>query len=407
MTLSLFEQARLDDIAFYGHEPHAAYERIRRESPVFYYEPGNFWALSKWSDIRFAGMNTELFSSEGPVFISEWRHPELFKERSKPLPDARSYFMTDPPTHKEFRQQLNPCLMPPAIAKIESTIRKTVRDALAAIPDGEVVNAVEVISTPTPVLVIADLLGVPREDHDKFVRLSNSHIALRDTDPASERGRELLAQSRELLAYMSEMQKDRATAPRDDIISFISRMTMQGEPLSPGSQALIAYQLLIAGNETIRSAISGGLLVLAQRQEQWLRLREDPGLAVPGADEVLRWTTPALHFGQIAKADIEMRDKTIRRGDFVVELFDSGNRDEEAFENGAEFDIGRKRNLHLTFAHGEHFCPGSHLARMELRIVLDELARTFRGWDLAGTPVRPASMIVNALTELPLIFHRR
>jgi cytochrome P450 len=404
MTRPLSDEARLDDIAFYGQEPHTAYTRLRREAPVFYYEPGNFWALSKWADIRFVGMSPHLFSSEGPLFISEWRYPELLQARSKPMPDTRPYFTTDPPVHAEFRRQINRCLTRKALTGIEAASRRVVQDSLKRIPDGEVVEVVEAISIPTPILVIADLLGVPRADRDHFVVWSNAHIALRDADPASERGRKLVEQSKQLLTYMSEIQKDHEQLPQDCLMAHIARITVEGQPLSPGSQALVGYELLIAGNETIRSAISGALLALVQHPDQWLRLREDPSLAVTGADEVLRWTTPAIHFGRTATADVEIRDKTIRRGEFVAQLFDAGNRDEETFEAGDCLDIGRKHNPHLSFGYGEHFCPGINLARLELQVVLEELARSFRGWELAGVPVRPPSMITNSTASLPLIF---
>jgi cholest-4-en-3-one 26-monooxygenase len=203
---------------------------------------------------------------------------------------------------------------------------------------------------------------------------------------------------------MFEIQKDHKQLPQDCLMAHIARITVEGHPLSLGSQALVGYELLIAGNETIRSAISAGLLALAQHPDQWTRLRADPSLAVTGADEVLRWTTPAIHFGRIAKVDVEIRDKTIRRGEFVAQLFDAGNRDEEVFEASASFDIGRRHNPHLAFGYGEHFCPGFNLARLELQVVLEELARSFRGWSLAGPPVRPPSMITNSTASLPLIF---
>ena len=206
----------------------------------------------------------------------------------------------------------------------------------------------------------------------------------------------------EVFAFFSKIAEERRANPTDDLASAIVHAQIDGEPID--QMGVLGYYLIVltAGHETTRNAISGGMLALMEHPEELAKLRADPSLCASAADEIVRWTTPVNHFARTATRDYELRGQTIREGQSVALFYASANRDEEVFEDPFEFRIDRNPNNHLGFGIGEHFCLGSSLARMEIRVLLEELIPRLEHIELAGKPERLASSFVGGIKHLPV-----
>jgi cytochrome P450 len=244
--------------------------------------------------------------------------------------------------------------------------------------------------------VIAELVGVPREDMADFRRWSDAMI-----DAASDFTDESLALAAELFMYVEEVVKARVTEPRDDLVSVLAHGTIDGESLDPVDINMFVMTLLVAGNETTRTHIANSLVALAEHPEQRSKVLDDVPTAV---DELLRWEAPIMSFCRTATQDTTIGDTAISEGDYVVLLYQSANRDEDVFGPTADvLDVTRSPNPHLSFGYAEHFCMGAGLARLESRLLLEELLTRWPGYALAGPVERLPSRFVRGIGTLPLV----
>ncbi|HVH19060.1 MAG TPA: cytochrome P450, partial [Myxococcota bacterium] len=256
-------------------------------------------------------------------------------------------------------------------------------------------------TVPVPMYTIADLLGVPREDRPHFKRWSDAMIAagggLRsaDTDAALV----------EMLGYFQRILEARRREPRDDLVSTLANAEIDGDRLQDPEILMFCITLLAAGNETTRNLISGGTLLLARHADERRRLLREPGLLPGAVEEMLRWWTPVQSFIRVATADTQLRGREIRAGQVVLLLYASANRDEEVWGDEADrFDVARDhtRRRHLAFGFGEHLCLGAPLARLEARVVLEELLARFPAFELAGPPEMLHSRLMHGVEKLPV-----
>jgi cytochrome P450 len=212
----------------------------------------------------------------------------------------------------------------------------------------------------------------------------------------------------EMYGFFVQCLEERRAAPRDDFMSTVAALEMDGEPLAEASQAQICFSILAAGNETTRNTISGSMVAFAEHPDQWQKLLADPSLSRSATDELLRWVTPVIHFGRRATEPVQIRDQKIADGDFVVMLYGSGNRDEEVWPDADVFDISRTgEQKHLSFGWGLHFCIGAALGRAETRVTLEALSERFSGWEIAGQLARHPSTLVNDYTHVPVVLNPR
>ena len=382
----------LDDRAFAG-DPFPAYARLRAEAPVARNAEPGFWVLSKHADVVAASTDPATFCS---------RHGILLLEIGADYATPPTMMHTDPPDHTRYRALVQPGFAPSVIRSLEPVVRARARALLAEVEPGVGRDVVAPITVPFPLQIIAELLGIPEDSWPRFYRWSESVIPGATDWPEEERE----ALQAEMITYLVGEAKARRQAPREDIISVLATAEVEGERLTDDELTMFLVQLLVAGNETSRNMLSGGLTALAEQPEQWQALREDRGLVASAVEEFLRWTTPVVYFMRTATRDVEVRGVRIRAGEPVVLLYASANRDRDEFGPSADrFDVARRPNHHMAFGFGPHFCIGAALARLEGRVLLEELLDRFVRVERAGPIERTASPVIAGINRAPLVFH--
>jgi cytochrome P450 len=394
-----------DTYADHGY-PHAAWARLRREAPIFWCAPGGdctpFWAVTKHADIARISRQPKLLQN-GPR-LAVFPEGKPTKERF-----ARHLLNMDPPEHPEYRKLASARFTPRAIQSLRPEIERIARDLLDELfaegPEGEI-DFVERVSGPLPLAVLCDLLGVPRSDWQMLFRWTNQTVGSGDPEYQAEAGsgRETASQSRlQLFQYFMQMADERRRKPADDITSVLANAKLDDGSAVPPFELLSYYFLLvIAGNETTRNAMSGGLLALIENPGELAKLRANPRRVDRAVEEILRWTTPVIQFCRTPREEFEIRGQRIRAGEALCLFYPSANRDEEVFDSPFEFRVDRHPNPHLAFGIGEHFCLGANLARLELRVLFRELARRLIDAELTAPVSRLRSSFLGGVKHMPI-----
>jgi cytochrome P450 len=389
-----------DHDAFKDRVPYEWFKTLREEDPVHWNpEEGGtgFYAVTRYHDIREVHRHTELYSSELGGTSLEDLEPDQIEAR-------KSMIDMDPPRHDELRGLIARRFTPRAVQIWEEAVR-TVTDRVldTALPKGEF-DFVEEISSEIPMQVFAEILGVPLQDRRHIIELGDRLLGNQDPEyfvPPDPSHRLLPFSSPaavEMFEFGRKMAAARRKHPGNDIVTQLAF-----EPLSQREFDVYFVLLATAGNETTRHTITHGLLGLLEHPDQMQRLRDDPELYKPAAEEMLRWATPVHHFRRTTTRETELAGTTIPAGAKVTTWFVSGNRDEDVFEAPDTFDVGRSPNKHMAFGPGGiHHCMGAHLARMEVRIAFEELLKRVRRIELAGEPERLRSNFFNGIKRLPV-----
>ena len=369
----------LDDRAFAG-DPFPAYARLRAEAPVARNAEVGFWVLSKHADVLAASTDPATFCSRRGILLLEI---------------GADY--ASPPT-----MMAQPGFAPSLIRSLEPVVRVRARTLLDGLEPGAARDVVAPVTVPFPLQIIAELLGIPDDEWPRFHLWSEAVIPGALDLPDDERQ----ALQAEMVTYLVGEAKARRDEPRDDFISALGAAEVDGERLSDDELAMFLVQLLVAGNETSRNMLSGGLVALAERPDQWQALRDDRRRVVTAVEELLRWTTPVVYFMRTATRDVEVRGARIGEGEPVVLLYASANRDRDEFGPSAdEFDVTRSPNRHMAFGFGPHFCIGAALARLEGHVLLEELLDRFARVESGGPVERSASPVIAGIQRAPLVFH--
>jgi len=388
-----------DPLLFEQGMPHALFRQLRDEAPVYWNEepeedePG-FWALTKYDDIVAVSKNPQLFSSAmGGHQIS---YPPGLEFNRATAAIVGNMIGMDPPEHNAYRRLVSPSFSASAVRKMEPTVREIVTRILDRVVPGGECEFVAEVAAELPLVVLCELLGVPHEDRRLLFGWTERLTDFGNTPD------DQVAAFAELFAYGQALAERRRREPAGDLMSLMANVEMDGQRID--QQLLDGFFLLlvIAGNETTRNTISGGLLALIEHPDQYQLLREQPALIPTAVEEMLRWVTPVIHFRRTATTDTEIRGQMIRRGDKVVMWYPSANRDEDMFERPDVFDVRRKPNEHLAFGEGQHFCLGAWLARLELRVMFEELLRRQPRIELAGRPRRIRSYFLSGFTSMPV-----
>lgn len=328
---------------------------------------------------------------------------------AEPNDESGSLLHLDPPLHADYRRLLNREFTPRAVALMESTVERIVSDAFDTVErhleaGEEVVDLVEHVALPIPVRVIAELLGMGDQPLADVRRWSDASIAVMD-----DQSPEVLAALSEFAVFLdghvrAAFDAVASGALPTDLLTLLASSQVGGSPLTKAQVQLFCITLMVAGNETTRSLISGGALALAEHPEQRAALTGDPGLMSGAVEECLRWVTPIQAFCRTLLEDRTLGGAPLAAGDYVVLLYASANRDETVFGPTADrFDIHRPTTTpHLAFGFGEHLCLGASLARLEARVTFTELLRRFPHYDLAGDPVYTPSTLARSLATLPV-----
>jgi cholest-4-en-3-one 26-monooxygenase len=313
----------------------------------------------------------------------------------------------DPPDHTRYRKLVNRGFTPRMIGELETHVRELTTGILdKALASGRGDFVVDV-AAELPLEVIAELIGVPSEDRHKIFEWSNRMIGSEDPEYIVP-DEEIMAAQVEMFSYAQQLAEKHREKPEDDIISALLSAEVDGESLSDMDFNLFFLLLSVAGNETTRNAIAHGMNAFLENPEQWDLLASDPPRYVgTTTEEILRWASPVMYFRRNATKDFTLRDKTIKAGDKISLWYISANRDEDVFVDPFRFDIAREPNNHIAFGGGgPHFCLGAQLARMEIHVLFEELARRVPKVEQLGPPDRLRSNFIGGIKHLPVRFHQ-
>lgn len=393
--------AVLNPDTFVAGAPFDAMARLRADAPVHPVQMSGLpraWLLTKHGDVRTVSRDTETFtSSRGNTLVEVEAGPT-----SAMLPGI------DPPRHVHYRKLINQGFTARNVLRLEPKMRQVARNIVADITEKGEFDAVPDISAEMSLQVIADVLGVPAEDRMEVFRWSNAIGTLGIEDPDYAPTPEALGQAAaEMFRYCGELVKHRRThGLTDDILSALLAAEVDGEKLNRDQLNEFFLLLAIAGNETTRNTLSHGILALSQHPEQQALLAQDPEAVKPAVEELLRWASPVMHFRRTVTRDVEIRGQHIPAGDWVLMHYLSANRDEEVFDRADEFDVTRNPSGlgagHAAFGGGGvHFCLGAQLARLELRVMLEELYPNVPGLNVTGEPDRLRSSFFHGIKRLP------
>jgi len=316
----------------------------------------------------------------------------------------------DPPEHHAYRSIVNRRFTPRALRGFEvqvDAIAGEIVDSIAS--DGEI-DFVERVAARLPIWVIAEMLGIPRSDWKMLFDWTNRTVGAGDAEyqpPGASSVETMNDAGQEMFGYFAELAEDRRRRPRDDLASALTHARIDGAAVPTYELLSYFFLLVVAGNETTRNATSGGLLALIENPDQRARVQRDAALLDPLVEEILRWTSPVVHFCRTAAEDTELHGQNVRSGDTLCLFYPSANRDARVFEHPDAFDVGRRPNRHIAFGVGEHFCLGAHVARLELRVIFRQLLGRLESVELAGPPERLRSSVIGGIKHLPIRYQLR
>ncbi|MDA0350860.1 MAG: cytochrome P450 [Chloroflexi bacterium] len=428
--LSASEISLADDGIFRRNEAHELFKILRRDAPVHWTGPSasngrGFWSLTKLDDVLSVSRQPELFISSRGITLAEPLEDEdssLGTEggggaMAEAAHGASRYGMlitSDPPNHVKLRRLVNKGFTPRAVRAMEDHIRLLTTQILDEIAPRGACDFVADVAAPLPLAVICEMMGIEREHWNTMLSLTNQLLGSSDQEYQQDAGVDAEAGTREaaqaatqqsamqMYGHFMGMVADRREHRRDDLVALLVDSEIEGEQLNDMDILLFCLLLVVAGNETTRNAISGGMHVLSEHPDQWQQLREHPELIDSAVEEILRWTSPVAHMARIATADTEIHGQAIAKGDRVVMWYPSVNRDEDHFPEPYRFDITRSPNDHLAFGIGEHFCLGAGFARLEIKVIFQELLKRFPDMHAVGEPERLNSNFIAGIKRLPV-----
>ena len=383
--------------------PVREFAQLRKTAPLWWCEQPEtifgdtgYWVVSRHEDVKNISRNSDVWSTNRKGVIM--RMPE--GSTPDQLEVTKALLINhDPPEHTRLRKLISRLFTPRAVAELEEKLAVAARRIVAEAKAKGSGNFVEDIAMRLPLLAIADLIGVPEEDREKVYHWSNCVINTDDPDFDSDP----TAANAELMAYAYTMAEQRRRCPADDIVTRLVQADVDGDSLGELEFAFFFILLAVAGNETTRNAMTHGMNAFLDNPAQWeLYKQHRPESAV---DEIVRWATPVHCFQRTALEDVRIGDVTVREGERVGLFYSSANYDEEVFDRPFEFDILRDPNPHLGFGgHGAHYCIGANLARMEIKLIFNEIADQIPNIAKLGEPQRLRSGWINGVKELPVCY---
>jgi cytochrome P450 len=391
--VDLSEVDLLDSAIFASERDHDVFRLLRDRSPVFWNpEPDGpgFWSLTRYGDVAAASRDhRRLGSEEGTQIASRRAEGEL-----------HSIHNMDEPGHTEMRKLIADQFAPRAVLRWRPRIQEIIDSLLDEMVERGECEFVEHAASRLPLLVLAELLGVPKPDAPLLLQWTNEMVTP-DAGPLHAGEAQVLARA-QLFDYFHHLVKERRHHPADDLVTLLARSCVGGRPLTEHEMDPYFLLLVVAGNETTRNLVSGGLWGLASTSGALERLRGCPDLLDTSVEEMLRWVSPVINMRRTAACDIEWHGTAIPAGDKVVLWFGSANRDERVFPDPDQFKLDRRPNNHLAFGWGNHFCLGAHLARLEVKLFFAELLRRNLVVEVTEPPVRVMSNWFRGIKKLPV-----
>jgi cytochrome P450 len=372
-------------------DPFLQWRWLRANDPVHQHEPTDypsFWALTKYEDIKAVFRDAETFSSAQGILLRPAGH-------GADPGGGRTLALTDPPRHRQLRGLVDEWFTVRSVRAIEAKMREIAGSVIDLAVEQERCDFVGDIAARIPLYMICGMMGVPESDWERLFALSRQ--AFGAGDAVTRRFAHL-----NIMGYFEDLAAAKAANPADDLVSVLVNGEIDGGRISPEEVILNCDNLFVGGAENTRIAAAGGMLAFLEHPEQWRRLVEDPALLPTAVEEVLRWTSTPTHILRTAARPAEIRGRRIEVGDLVTLWIPSANRDDEVFIDPDRFDVGRQPNRHLALGLGEHFCVGNKLARVEIRLLYQELIDRSLGIEPDGEPKRLDSIVVNGLEHLPV-----
>ncbi len=387
---------------------------LRHEMPLSVavadgYDP--FWMVTKYDDIQEIGRQPAVFANNGArkTLIDQnfvRRVAEVEAQGGRAV--NRSLLTMDAPEHMRFRLVTAAKFAPKGIRALEEDVRVIAREAIDGMDGRDEIDFLNAVSHRYPLRVILSLLGLPRSDEAILLNMTQRFFNPRDTDLAGEQtGNSIGATANhdildEMYGYFATLIADRRANPTSDVASAIANGTIEGQLISEADAVSYCLTIATAGHDTTASSTAGAVWAMAERPEQFAKVKADRSLIPTLVNEAIRWTSPVNHFMRTARSDYELRGQKIRAGDWLMLSYPSANRDEDKFEDPFEFRVDRNPNPQMAFGYGAHVCLGQHLARLEMTILFEEFFNRVESVELAGEPKRIDSISVGGIKRLPV-----
>jgi len=407
--VELAEIDLLDPDAFKDGPPFAWFSKLRKEQPVFWHddpvagEGEGVWVITRHKDVDYVSKNPKLFSSYANTCFTRPPADEMALALQR-----TSLINMDPPDHVRYRRIIRNAFTPRMVDSYEPHFREVVKGIIDRVAPAGRCEFVRDVASEMPLVAICELMGIPLEDRYDFFEWTNTMLGMDDPDLNVS---EASAQEAQLAIFnygrkLAEMHRKE---PRDNLVGALLDGIVEGEHLTEDEFCNFFMLLIIAGNETTRTVTSQGMKLLIDHPDELRRLEENRELIPHAVEEFLRYNTAVIHFTRTATQDLELGGKQLRKGDRVMMFYHSANHDEEVFQCPAHFDVGRNtkedvRNRHRAFGIGEHFCLGSHLARLQLRLVFSEIVGRLRNPQMDGELIRLRSNFINGIKDMPIRF---
>jgi len=407
----------VDPAAYADHRIHDVYHWLRGNNPLGIARPEKFdpfWVVTKHAHVQAVSRQNELFhNADRPTTLASTAFAERVRKITGGANLVRSLVQMDAPDHPKYRALTQGWFMPANLGKFEPRIREIARatvDRMAA--RGGTCDFVADVALGYPLHVIMEILGVPEQDEPRMLKLTQELFGPQDPDTARIRdalsGEQFAAMIEAVVndfgAYFAGITEDRRRNPREDLATVIANAKINGAYMP--ELDITSYYMIVAtaGHDTTSSSTAGAIWALAEDPEQFAMVKANPTL-IPGlVDEAIRWMTPVKHFMRSATADTELGGRKIAKGDWLMLCYASGNRDEEVFEDPFAFRCDRKPNRHIAFGYGAHLCLGQHLAKLEMRILFEELLPRLKSIALDGEVKMTQAYFVNGPKKLPIRF---
>ncbi|TFH20747.1 MAG: cytochrome P450 [Myxococcales bacterium] len=394
-----------DGGTFIEGQPHEKFDELRSRCPVYWnmenpsWGPG-FWNITRYDDIVEVSRHPELFKSGDGINIA---YPaEVYPDIINAV--VGNMICMDPPLHRVYRKIAQPYFSRSRIAGLGGRVLELATGILDEVVERGECDFMADVAAPLPISVLCDILGVPHEDWQLIFDWSNTLIGVDDPELGGSQAK-VEATFMELFGYGQKMIEERRKSPREDLMTAIATATPEDGMEIP-AHLLNGFFLLmvVAGNETTRNSLSGGMLALCENPDQRQELIDDRSMIENGVEEVLRWVSPVNYMRRTATTDTEIRGQRIAEGDKVVMWYGAANRDPAAFDRPHRFDVTREPNPHIAFGIGEHFCLGARLARLQLQTMFGEVLRRIPDVELAGKVRYVRTNFINGIKEMPVKF---
>jgi cytochrome P450 len=400
-----------DPEIFIRNEQHALFRLLRQQAPVSWNEgwqfddlppfPG-FWNIVKYDDVLRISRDPQTFISSHGIIMG------TTPETAGPAAGlGKMMIVTDPPRHVRLRRLVNKGFTPRAVAALEPHIRGIAAGIIDEVCERGAIDFVTDVAVQLPLAVICEMMGVPKADWKLMFELTNQVLGGGDPEYQAEGAnidQTITDGHIRMFQYFMQMLGARKQERKEDLVSVLVDSDIDGDKLTDEEILYFCYLLILAGNETTRNAISGGLLALFEHPDERRRLQADTSLMLTATEEIIRWTSPVTHMARTATRDVELRGETIEQGDQLIMWYPSVNRDEEIFPDGDVFNVARNPNEHLAFGIGEHFCLGAGFARLEVRVIFEELLARLPDIEQAGPAERLKSTFIGGIKHLPVRF---